>query len=163
MGSGTIRQKYSIREILSDTETFTLAGLVNMHPSLPPTSRSNAIPATMNLAIWKLEDEIKRKGPMWFGYWDADRYVKLSPRADDVAVAGFLLPGREALLRVANLRHTKKELSVALLGPTGLADKTLVLMGRVCGEEDGADPGQGALRMRLSGNSFIRVMMRAGQ
>ena len=161
VGAAVIRQKFLRPEILSDAEMIGLGGLFDMHISMSPTHRDNKLPVEKTVAIWKLEDDIKRQSPRWFGYWDADRHVRLTP-GQDVAAAGFVVHGERCLLHVANLLAEKRVVSVEFLSATGMANRPLELAGQVAAEGCSVAAEKGGVQVSLAPNSFVRFMVRVG-
>jgi len=160
VGANLERQAHTIGDLIDGHELFALTGLFNMYPSLSPNAPRPPIETVA--AIWALENEMRPLAPSWFGYWEATRYVRLEPVAD-VAVAGFVALGQQALLHIANLRAEARDIVARLQDATGLARARLEITGQVTGAGSGATAGEGAVSVRLAPNSFVRVMLRLAE
>jgi len=162
VGARTIRESRTVSDVLNNTEALALAGLFDMHLCLAPKGRHNAEVVDATVAAWALEDRIKERNPLWFGWWDASRYLRADP-GDDVATSGFLAPGRSLLAHVANLRAETRSVTVSLLAPTGLAESALTVDGQVCPDGCTVRAGAGELTVALAPNSYVRVMVRGAE
>ena len=158
VGANLERQAHTIADMINGDEVFGLTGLFNMHPSLSPNAPKP--PVQTLAAIWALENEMRPLDATWFGYWEAAEYVTTNP-ADDIATAGFVAAGRRFLLHVVNLRAEARDVVVRMEKPTGLAEASLTITGRVMGEGSRAEGAKGAVRVHLAPNSFARVMLQA--
>lgn len=156
VGADLERQAHTIADMIDGHELFALTGLFNMHPSLSPNSPRS--PLETLAAIWALENEMRPLSPIWFGYWDAARYIRPAP-TDGVAAAGFVAPGRKVLLHVVNLRSEARDVVAQLQDATALAHTPLRITGHVMGTGSSAEAGEGLVRVRVTPNSFARVML----
>ena len=159
VGAGKAKSSYRVGEILHPEEMFALCGLFNMSPQMAAIYRSRDPAYARVVHLWRLEDEINRERGEWFGFWDAGRWLRVSP-GDDLAAAGFVAPGRAVLLHVANLGAEIRVASVRLGPATGLQGKGLVMPDHVFGTGSSAGVEGGELRVTLAAGSFVRVMLR---
>lgn len=158
VGAGTASSSSRVSDILTPDETFALSTVCGTSLLCSPEFRGNWSPAPRMFRLWQLEKPLLDQGAIRFGYWQAAKYFQVRP-PKHTAVGGLVVPGRAALLTVANLKAHAATIEVAMNPESGLGGRELSARMEMAGGSAWVESRADTIRLHLSSNAHAVIFV----
>lgn len=160
VGQGLIRSSVPAGDLMRPDDFFALGGLFGDYPIVMPGWFNHDLGGYYSrlLQFWSLDDRMRAIHATWIPIWKSSRYVSLSSTGN-MAVSGYLAPGKAALFQVTNLVARARNVEVRLLQPSGFGGTQPIIAEELTGVGSTVKRSKTTFRVHLGDNGYVRFLL----